>query len=97
MKKFIVLTLVLSVAPLASAALSIGVEGDPNPVDSEITIAPSDTLLLNLHSDGEVFGVYFMLFVDNAAGKITAPPPLVHCPLRSNLSTILFLSPSTKH
>jgi hypothetical protein len=74
MKKFIVLTLILCMTSLAAAALSIGVNGDPDPVDSEIAIFPSDSLMLDIRADGDVGYLYFMLIVDNAAGTITGPP-----------------------
>lgn len=51
MKKFLALLLVLGMASSASAILQISVDGDPEPVDSQITILPSDTLILDIWTD----------------------------------------------
>jgi hypothetical protein len=70
MKKFVAITLVLAMASLATAGLSISIGGDPDPIDSEIFAAPSDILILDIHSDGDSV-VYFALGVDPASGTIT--------------------------
>ena len=69
MKKLILFMLICGVASLATAGLTISVNSDPNPVDSEITIAPSDFLVLDIHSNGD-FAPTFLLVVDNAQGSI---------------------------
>jgi hypothetical protein len=51
MKKLLVLMLVLGIASLAPAALQISVDGNPDPVDSEIILAPSEELILDIHGD----------------------------------------------
>ena len=48
MKKLLVLMLVLCLVPMASAVLQISVNGVLNPVDSEITLHPSETLTLDI-------------------------------------------------
>jgi len=48
MKKLLVLVLILSLAPIAGAALQISVNGEKNPVDSTISIAMSDTITLDI-------------------------------------------------
>lgn len=48
MKKLVVLMLVLGVASLANATLQISVNGNPEPVDSEIIIAPSGSAILDI-------------------------------------------------
>ena len=72
MKKLLVLTMVLGIAALAPAALQISVEGDPDPVDSEIIIATSDPLILDIHSDvGAGETIYWLMVVDSAAGTVS--------------------------
>ena len=71
MKKLLVLTLVLGIASLAPAALQISVNGDPEPVDSEIIIAPSEELILDIHGNlapGE--GLNWLYVVSSAQGSI---------------------------
>jgi hypothetical protein len=64
MKRLLVLTMVLAMAPFAVANLTIGADGDP------VSIGPSDTLLLEIISDGD-YAPTFMLVVDNAHGSIS--------------------------
>ncbi len=54
MKKLLILTLVLGTALTANATLQISVNGDLNPVDSEIVIAPSDTLIMDIWTDSDI-------------------------------------------
>lgn len=71
MKKMLVLILVLGIASLASAQLQISVNGDQNPVDSEITIAPSDHLTLDVHGNLAAPGnANWMLVVEAACGTL---------------------------
>ena len=52
MKKLLILMMVVSVASLASAGLTIGVGDVPDPVDSEIVLMPSDIVTITLNGDG---------------------------------------------
>ena len=47
MKKFVVLTMILAMASLATAGLTLGVGGQ-DAVDSEIILAPSDIIMLDI-------------------------------------------------
>jgi hypothetical protein len=50
MKKFVVLLLILGMASLASAwTMKISVDGCVDPEDTTITLAPSDTALIDIH------------------------------------------------
>jgi len=78
MKKLLTLLLILGLASLASATLQISVDGDKEPVDSEIMINPSDELTLDIWTDSAIdtgdagtwiFG--YALVVDPADGTIT--------------------------
>jgi len=51
MKKLLILVMVLAMASLASATLSISVNGDVPTGD--ITLVPSDFVTLDVHSDGQ--------------------------------------------
>ena len=72
MKKLLVLMLVLGMASLATAGLQISVNGDIDPVDSQITILPSDELVLDIHASfpGMPFD-YYVMVVNSAAGTIS--------------------------
>lgn len=54
MKKLLVLMLVLGMASLANATLQISVDGDWEPVDSEIFLMPSDTVILDIWTDAAI-------------------------------------------
>ena len=73
MKKLLVLMLVLGVASIASATLQISFEGNPDPVDTEIWMNPSEIAELDIHGVGAGTGdyVYYLLLVDQAEGTIT--------------------------
>ena len=77
MKKLIVLMLVLGMTSYANAIiLQISVDGNPDPVDSQIFLAPSETIMLDIHSPSGHSGssaddVYFAIVVDPAYGSIT--------------------------
>jgi hypothetical protein len=71
MKKLLVLALVLGIASLAPAALQLAVGGNVDPVDSEITLAPSEELVLGI--DGvlaEPAGAYWIVAVNVAVGTV---------------------------
>lgn len=75
MKKLIVLMLVLGMTSYANAIiLQISVDGNPDPVDSQIFLAPSETIMLDIHSPSghtcAADDVYFALVVDPAYGSI---------------------------
>jgi hypothetical protein len=86
MKKMLVLMLVFGLASTASAmTLQISVfnpttgEYNPDPVDSEITLEPSQELLLDIHNPGvQDEDLYVALVVEPAAGSITGG--VVHVP-----------------
>ena len=70
MKKILVLMLVLGFASMASAALSLSVNGGPNP--GEITLYPSDTIVLDAKAAGG-FGLGdFLISLSNAQGSLDA-------------------------
>jgi hypothetical protein len=74
MKKLLVLTLVLCLASVANATLQISVGGVKEPVDSEITIAVSDHLVLDIWTDADIpmfSGEVWMLVCDTTMGDIT--------------------------
>lgn len=84
MKKLLVLMLVLGLASFASAALQLSVHTNPpggetwdpmNPEDSEITISPSQTLLIDIWTDSPIYsGVgegYFLLGVSVTKGVLS--------------------------
>jgi hypothetical protein len=54
MKKLLVLVLVLSMASVASATLQISIDGDPNPIDTEIYLDESDTLILDIWTNADI-------------------------------------------
>ena len=74
MKKLLVLMLVLGVASLASAGLQISVGGVPEPIDTEITLLPSETIELDIWTDADI-GTYagfdWALVVDYNYGSIS--------------------------
>jgi hypothetical protein len=81
MKRLLVVFSILGAASVANATLQISVDGDPEPVDSEITISPSDTLVLDIWTDATipqfVAGVW-MLVCDPTLGSITPGIPLIN-------------------
>lgn len=70
MKKFVMLMLVLGMASLATAGLQISVNGSTDPVDSEISIAPSDMLVLDVHGTPTT-GEFWFMTVDSAIGSVS--------------------------
>ena len=71
MKKLLVLMLVFGIASMATAGLQISVEGNPDPVDSEYTLLPSEELILDIHATGEGNAVYYALVADQAVATIS--------------------------
>ena len=54
MKKLLILMLVLGISSMANATLQISVNGDPNPVDSEISLLPSEVAILDIWTDSDI-------------------------------------------
>ena len=77
MKKLLVLMLVLGMATLASAGLQISVGGLLDVAESEITIAPSDVLVLDVHTNTTLpyTGTYLMMAVEAAEGTLSGGAP----------------------
>ena len=74
MKKLVALMLVFGMASLASAGLQISVNGDPDPVDTEIWLDYSETLELDIWTDADIpmfAGHLWMLVVDTTTATIT--------------------------
>ena len=84
MKKLLILMLVLGMASLANAAMQISVGGDPEPVDSQITLLPTETIMLDIWTDADMpafAGGPWMLVVDTTLGSMTpgtALPPMTY-------------------
>jgi len=79
MKKLLIFMLVLGMASLANAApntLQISVGGDPEPVDSEIWLLPSETITLDIWTTEEIYSEgglegYWVIGVDTTMGTIS--------------------------
>ena len=56
MKKLLVLVLVLAMTSLANAGLVLSVDGVPDPPETEIYLAPSDTVEIDIHASGMSVG-----------------------------------------
>ena len=68
MKKLLVLMLVLGIASMATAGLSLSVNGQANP--GEITLEPSQTIVLDVHADAG-FGLGdYLISLSNAQGSL---------------------------
>lgn len=73
MKKVLVLLLVLGMASAASAALQISLNGDPEPVDSELWLLEGETALLDIWTDADLqmfAGGSWQLVVGTDVGSI---------------------------
>ena len=90
MRKLIALLLVLGISSVASAGLQISVNGEPEPPDSQIILKPSETVVLNIHTDETIPSdtfIYWALVANTAEATISggiAPPPLDDFNLYSN-------------
>jgi hypothetical protein len=85
MKKLLILMLVLGLATTANAiSLQISVAGDPDPVDSQINICPSQTIMLDIHCPSGYAGTAdntdWALVVDTAYGTIQNGTGVVKIP-----------------
>lgn len=67
MKNILVVFAVLAMASAANAALFISVNGVIDQPDSEITIAPGDTVIIDVYSDGATIGTPVVLWVSGPA------------------------------
>ena len=86
MKKLLVLTLVLSLASVANATLQISINGDKEPIDSEITIMVSDHLELDIWTNAVIppyASISWMLVCRTLDGDITGGVPLID-PMKVN-------------
>ena len=54
MRKLLVVLLVFAMSSAASAALQISIGGDPEPIDSEIWLTPSQTITLDVWTDAPI-------------------------------------------
>jgi hypothetical protein len=90
MKKLLILVLVLGMASMAGAGLQISVDGDPEPIDSEIFIAPSDELVLDIYATGGDTGdSFWVLIVDDLVGTIDPYSGIVNIPPAPDASMLL--------
>ena len=72
MKKLLIFMLVLCMASLANATLQISVNGDKDPIDSEIWLLPSETLILDVWTVDPIPGALtWALGVDTSLGTIS--------------------------
>ena len=84
MKKLLVLMLVFAIASSANAALQLSVDGDFFPVDSEIYLAPSETISLDIWStipitsQGEGEGMWALTAQVGQAGISGGMPVIAH-------------------
>jgi hypothetical protein len=89
MKKLLIFMLVLCMASMANAVLQISVDGDPDPVDTEIWLLPSETLLLNIHSVGGDTGDSFFALVTSGVGVIDGTSGVTYIPDAPDASMLL--------
>ena len=75
MRNLVILMLVLGLASVASATLQISVDGDPEPIDSEIFLLPSEIAILDIWTDADISPgvgeVYWALVCRTADGTIS--------------------------
>ena len=77
MRKLLVLMLVLGMASLASATLQISIDGmpTPDPVDSEIWLTPSQTIILDIYTDALITDAHgtttWVLRATSGAGSVS--------------------------
>lgn len=89
MKNLLVVFTVLAMASTASAVLQISVNGVINPPDSEITILPSDTVVIDVHNVGDPIpgvGLFInatgpgTLSFDNYVNNVNPGTPVLEIP-----------------
>jgi hypothetical protein len=74
MKKLVALMLVFGMVSVASAGLQLSVNGNPDPIDTEIELLPSETLELDIWTDADIgmfAGHLWMCVVKTTQGTIT--------------------------
>jgi hypothetical protein len=69
--------------------LAISVNGDPNPIDSEIWLLPSETIMLDIHSVGGNTGDSFFALVTSGLGVINGWSGIVNIPPAPDASLLL--------
>ena len=73
MKKLLIFMLVLGMASLANASLQISAGGNQNPVDSEIWLLPSETIMLDIWTTNDITpGVNEGTFMEPGAFALVA-------------------------
>ena len=84
MKKLLILIVVLGMASMANATLQISVNGDPEPINSEIIIpvedVPSGILTLDIWTDADILAfenVTWALIVDDTEATISGGVGLI--------------------
>jgi hypothetical protein len=71
MKKLLMSMLIVGAASMASAGLLISVNGELDPADSTVTIAPSESLILDIHNTQSGFEGYWVLYCLESQGSIS--------------------------
>jgi len=83
----LIVTCLMSVPAFALMDLEISINGDLNPPDSQYTLSPGGTAVLNIHSIASYDGmedIYWALVCDTAAGTITGGTPTAAAPSDSS-------------
>ena len=90
MKKFVVLMLVLGIAVAANAGLQISVDGNPEPVESEIILMPSDHIILDIWTDADIglFELATYALVAQGPGTIDASNAVIVGPIGNLLGPL---------
>ena len=68
MKNLLIVFTVLAVASTASAGLTLSVNGDIDPPQTEVTLKPSDIVTIDIHNDTAAPGLAVFLHLDSALG-----------------------------
>ena len=92
MKKVLVLMLVLGMASMATAGLSLWVDGAPAESTS-IILATSDTVMIGLYNDGTVDKSIGYLTIDGGPGSWTGAYAIYNPPASGSASTYAYLYP----
>ena len=90
MRKLLILMLVFGMASLANAALQISIAGDPDPIDSEIWLEPSEEILLDIHAvGGDTGDSFWVLICDITYGTIDPYSGVTNIPPAPDASMLL--------
>ena len=92
MKKLLVLMLVLGITSMATAGLTLTVNGLPAE-DSTIVLNPSDVIMIGLYNDGSVDKTIGYLTIDGGPGSWTGAYVINNPPASGNASTYAYLYP----